>query len=111
MSLAVDLDQGDVQLRLDGDDLGVVAAAVGQVDAQVLRVEDVAVDGQDVAVRRDEDAGAVGRQALEAAGAEQLDQLLVDLLGHLGERLVGAGRRRPGEQGGQRRAAGASHAE
>ncbi len=39
-----------VQFRLDGDDLGVILVAVGQVDAHVLRVEDVAVNGQDVAI-------------------------------------------------------------
>ena len=73
--------------------------AVVQVDAQVRRVEQLAGDGQDVAVRRDEDAGAVGVQAAEAAGAEQLHQLLVDLLGDLVERV---GRARPAAE--QRRA-------
>jgi hypothetical protein len=64
------LHQGDVEHRLAGDDLAVVAGAVVEVDAQVAGVKDVAVDGEDVAVLGDEDAGAVGRQALEPAGAE-----------------------------------------
>ena len=76
MIFGADLDEGHVEFRLDGDDLTVVARAVGQMHAQVLGVEDLAVGGEDVAVGRDEDAGAVGGKALEAAGAEQLDQLL-----------------------------------
>ena len=42
------------------------------MDAQILRVEDVAVDRQDVAVRRDEDAGAVGGQAVKPPAPKSL---------------------------------------
>src|SRR5262249_36684566 len=91
--IVADLDQGDVQLRLDGDQASVVARAVVEVNAQILRVEDVAVDGEDVAIRRDEDAAAVGSQTADAAGAEKLGQLWIDFLGYLGEGFISSYRR------------------
>ena len=61
------------------------------MDAQVWRVEQLIGDGQDMPLRRDNDAGAVGGQTLEAAGAEQLDHLVVDVVATFSN---GLGRRR-----------------
>src|SRR5207244_3740438 len=86
--LFLDLDQGDIQLRLLGDNLGVIKSAIVQMHAQIGGRQDVVVDRQDEAVRGNQDAGTVGRQPFEAAGAEQLDHLLVDLAGHRIECLL-----------------------
>jgi hypothetical protein len=90
----LDLAQRHVQLRLAAHHVAVVLRALVGVDAQVARVEDVAVDRQEVAVLADQDAGAVRHQPLEPAGPEHLDDLAVDLLGDLRERHVGL-RHRP----------------
>ena len=56
--MAVDLDDGEVGELVGADDLGVHHAAVVEGDLDLYRAFDDVVVGDDVAVRRDDDAGA-----------------------------------------------------
>src|SRR5262249_12854699 len=62
-----DLEKSDIQLRLDDDNLGVNARPVIKVDAKVRRVEHLAIDSQNITVRRDDRTGAITGQPLIAA--------------------------------------------
>ncbi len=87
--VVADLDERDIQFRLDGYHLAVVVSAVGHVNAQILGVEDVAIDGEDIAVRRDKNAAAVRLQTPETAGSEQFDQFWIYFVAHLSEGILG----------------------
>src|SRR3982750_139004 len=57
---AVDLDHGDVGRRITADHLRLEGALVEEGDGDLVRVGDAVVVGRDVAVLRDDEAGATG---------------------------------------------------
>src|SRR5262249_39245234 len=100
INVGIDLGHRQIQLRLAGHDTRLVEPAVVQMNAQIGRGQNVIVGSENVAFVRNQDTGAVRRQPFEPAGAEELDELLVDLGRGGGERLLSKsdGSARQGDQ-------------
>ena len=85
--VAVDLEDGQVKLRFGPEDLAFELAAVVQDDRHRLIVEDVAPDGDEMPLGRDQKPGAVGVQPADAAGPENLRHAPADMVDRLLGRL------------------------
>ena len=91
----VDLDHGDVGVRIAADDLGLELAPVEQAHAHFARAVDDVVVREDVSVRRDDEARA-GRDATAARSVGCIGRLraghVPEELSELGRNLIQVGR-------------------
>ena len=87
--LAVDLDQGDVGLRIRADDSGAHAPAVGQLDDDALGAIDDVLVRQDAAVGVDDEAAA-GAAARGIAVAPAETRRIVEQIRRIGRERAAA---------------------
>jgi len=86
--LGVDLEDGDIRIRIRADHLGVELAFVAQLDLQLLGALDHVIVGQDVAVVAHDHARTQALLTILAPGSGKAEEPV--------EKLVAEGRHRPG---------------
>jgi hypothetical protein len=74
----IEYQNGCIELGFDDEHFVLVFSAIRQVQSRIVAAQQLRSRGEDVAFRRNEDAGAERLRSTKAARSEELDELFVD---------------------------------